>query len=104
MLQGFGEVMAVPFLELPNGGVPWNGYPIQLKSRVPHGILKAHLGHELVLLALDQGSPPLALGLFLKLGGNLLIMRDHSPSLATSLSFFLFFRLAGAKGLIVEEG
>ena len=30
LLQGLGQVVGMPFLELPDGGAPRYGYPLQL--------------------------------------------------------------------------
>ena len=47
---------------------------------------------------------PLPLAVFCCLGGTPSFWRTNSPSLATSFSFFLFFRLAGANQLTARVG
>ena len=49
----------MPFLELLDGEVPWNGRPIHLQPKVPREVLVA-LDHVLVLPTLDRGGLPLA--------------------------------------------
>ena len=61
---------------LSNGIVPWYDCPFQLQLKVPYWILRAYLGHALILLAFDRGSPSLILGCLLLLGGNPLLLRD----------------------------
>ena len=68
----------MPFLELPNGGVPWNGCLVHFQSKVPCGVSMAHLGHVMVLPALNRGDLPLALGNLLLLW---LLLVDHLPLL-----------------------
>ena len=36
LLQGLGQVMGMPFLELPDGGALWYGRPLQLQLVIPH--------------------------------------------------------------------
>ena len=79
----------MPFLELPDGGVPWNGRPVHLQPRVPRRVLVAHLDHILVLLALNQeGSTK----------------KVFPWSLATSFPFLFFFRLGMGSRFTIEEG
>ena len=66
--------MGVTFLRLPDGGVPWDGRPVELQLRVPCRVLVLHLGHVLVLPALHRRGPFLALGHLLLLG---LILVNH---------------------------
>ena len=72
----------MPFLELPDGGVLGCGWPIQLQLRVLYWILKAHLGHTLILFAFDRGGPPLTLSRLLLLEGNPFLLREQLPLLS----------------------
>ena len=44
LLQGYSNVGGMPFLELPDRGVPWDGSAIQLQPRSLNVLLLAHLG------------------------------------------------------------
>ena len=70
--------MGVPFLEVLDGGVQWNGRLVHLQPRVLCGVLVAHLDHMLVLIALDREGPPLAFGCLLLLW---LLLANHFPLL-----------------------
>ena len=97
--RSVSEVVSIPFLELLDGGVPWDGCPIQLQLMVPCWILKAHLGHGPTLLAFDQGSPSLVLSHPWKLEGNLFIIRDQLPFLDNLIFLLSLLQIGRREGI-----
>ena len=72
----------MPFLELPDGGVLWNGCALHLQPGIPHWEWRAHLGCVVVLFTLYRGGPHLTFGHFLLLG---LLLGDHIPLIGNLL-------------------
>ena len=104
LFQGVSHIVGIPPLELLDGRVPRYGCTIYFQPRVTRLNWGVHLSQRLDLLTLERRGPPFTLGRLGNLGGTPSSKGITSHSSVTSLSFFLFLRLAGTKMLTKGGG